>query len=955
VSPPVDSVNVGETTQFTATCTNLHGNTVPCPATTWTSSNPAVATVSSTGLATGVAPGTVTITASIGYASGTAQLTVVQPNTPPVGVDDSFDAIGNVTVPVAAPGVLANDTDADGNTLTAVPGTFATTGGGTVTIAADGSFSYLSAPGFTGNDTFQYTVTDGIDNATATVTMETPTRVWYVSNLASGDGRDASPFATLAEAEAASAPGETIFLLFGNGTSGGYDAGITLKAGQALTGQGVSSDVTTSLNGQTVVLLASGSAPTITRASGTTIQLATNNTVQGVNVTSSAGAGIAGNGFGTFTASEVSVAAVGGPAVDLQNGTAAASFDVLSSSNSASSGVRLASVGGSFAAPSGSISGAAGAGVAVSGGNGTVSYGGSVSGSGTRAASITGRTGGSVTLSGDISDSAGGLLVQNNTGGTIAFTGGSKVFSTGASDGVTLASNAGATIQFGGGGLQIITTTGTGFNATGGGTLTVTGLGNAVGTTSGTAVRIVNTTLGAGGATFQSVSASNGANGIVLDNTGTGGFQVTGSGSAGSGGTIQGMTGAGISLASTANVSFGRMVIQSTGESGVKGTGVVNFAFTNGTIVDSGTGLGVGESNLAFNRSVTGTESNVSGTLVITGNTLTNAYYHGVDVVNFSGTLTSVDISGNTVTSATSTSSSRGSGIRLVARGSAATAASVADATIANNVIRNFPSAAGIEALGGNAVAGGPAGTFGTAGSGSSVIAISGNSIAGQGPGTRMGTNAIVTEVRGSGQGNFAVTNNGTAGSPIAFVAGTAIQHSVFGNAVVTTSITGNHLAPGNSFGAQGIGIGADQAFAVTDAPNLTVTVTGNTISQVDGNGILAVARNSAAVLRAKIQNNTVAAPITGARPGIRVDSGSALGNANLCLNISGNTSAGNGLLGIGLRKQGTNPAVNVYAIDGMAATATPGVEAYVDGLNPAGGGTQLLSASSGFSGCSFP
>jgi hypothetical protein len=43
---------------------------------------------------------------------------------------------------------------------------------------------------------------------------------------------------------------------------------------------------------------------------------------------------------------------------------------------------------------------------------------------------------------------------------------------------------------------------------------------------------------------------------------------------------------------------------------------------------------------------------------------------------------------------------------------------------------------------------------------------------------------------------------------------------------------------------------------------------------------------------------------------------------------------------------------VNVFGVDGMAATATPDVEAYVNGQNPAGGGTQLLSATSGFSNC---
>lgn len=45
----------------------------------------------------------------------------------------------------------------------------------------------------------------------------------------------------------------------------------------------------------------------------------------------------------------------------------------------------------------------------------------------------------------------------------------------------------------------------------------------------------------------------------------------------------------------------------------------------------------------------------------------------------------------------------------------------------------------------------------------------------------------------------------------------------------------------------------------------------------------------------------------------------------------------------------------NDFGVNGMAATSSPGVEAFIDGLNPAGGGTLLISATSGFSNCSLP
>jgi hypothetical protein len=476
-----------------------------------------------------------------------APLTVVQPNLPPVANPDTFQAIGNVTVPVAAPGVLANDTDPDGDALGVVADTVTTANGGTAILNAGGSFTYLSAAGFTGTDSFEYRVTDGIETATGTVTIQVATRVWYVSNAgtAPGDGRDASPFVALKSAEAASAAGETIFLLAGDGSTTGYGKGIVLKNGQSLTGQGIAADVVVTLNGQQVVLMDAGSAPTVTRTdAGTTVQLASGNTVQGLHVASSNGAGIAGSGFGTFAASAVSVGVLGGAALELQNGAVAASLGSVSSSNSAGAGLSLVGVSGSFSATGGAINGATGAGVAISGGNATIDYAGSISGSGAGAAVISGRTGGAVVLSGAISDTGNGIVVQNNTGGTISFTGSSKSLSTGAANGVTLANNSGAAVVFGGGGLAIATTTGTGFSATGGGTVTVTGANNTVAAVGGRAVNVANTTIGASGLTFRSISADGGANGIVLANTGgANGLQVTGDGSLtqnGSGGTISG-------------------------------------------------------------------------------------------------------------------------------------------------------------------------------------------------------------------------------------------------------------------------------------------------------------------------------------------------------------------------------------------------------------------------------
>jgi len=91
-------------------------------------------------------------------------------NHPPVANADSDNGTQNTPVTIAAPGVLANDTDADGDPLTAVLVTSAMHG--TLALNADGSFSYTPAAGFSGADSFTYKANDGKDDsAVATVTI----------------------------------------------------------------------------------------------------------------------------------------------------------------------------------------------------------------------------------------------------------------------------------------------------------------------------------------------------------------------------------------------------------------------------------------------------------------------------------------------------------------------------------------------------------------------------------------------------------------------------------------------------------------------------------------------------------------------------------------------------------------------------------------------------------------
>lgn len=80
------------------------------------------------------------------------------PPAPPVAGDDAFSGLEDEEITGA---LLGNDTDANGDTLTAQAETITTANGGTVTINADGTFSYTGAENFHGTDTFSYTVLDG--------------------------------------------------------------------------------------------------------------------------------------------------------------------------------------------------------------------------------------------------------------------------------------------------------------------------------------------------------------------------------------------------------------------------------------------------------------------------------------------------------------------------------------------------------------------------------------------------------------------------------------------------------------------------------------------------------------------------------------------------------------------------------------------------------------------------
>jgi hypothetical protein len=91
-------------------------------------------------------------------------------NTAPVATDDSYSLNQFQTLVPASTGVLTNDSDPDGDPLSAVK--LSDPINGKLTLNSDGSFTYTPNSGFSGIDIFTYKANDGkADSNTATVTI----------------------------------------------------------------------------------------------------------------------------------------------------------------------------------------------------------------------------------------------------------------------------------------------------------------------------------------------------------------------------------------------------------------------------------------------------------------------------------------------------------------------------------------------------------------------------------------------------------------------------------------------------------------------------------------------------------------------------------------------------------------------------------------------------------------
>lgn len=214
----------------------------------------------------------------------------IQP-APPVAVNDSVVALGNATLQQAAVnGVLSNDT-LNGGAITDFDST--SVGGATVVLNDDGSFQYTPVLGFTGPDSFTYTLSNADGESTATVTVNVNALGFFVDNTraAGGDGSQADPFNSLDDAIAAAGNGDTIFVYAGDGAATNQTGLFILPPGVNLIGQAQGL-----VAAQTIE--PAGNRPVIAG----TVQLSGNNVVAGLEFNDATGASaITGDGVSNVT------------------------------------------------------------------------------------------------------------------------------------------------------------------------------------------------------------------------------------------------------------------------------------------------------------------------------------------------------------------------------------------------------------------------------------------------------------------------------------------------------------------------------------------------------------------------------------------------------------------------------------------------------------------------------
>ncbi len=160
------SLQVGQTTQATAVVKDASGNVIPGATVTWATSNPAVATVNSSGLVSAVGAGIVAISASTSGLTGSAAVSVTAP--PPV--------VSTVTVTMSSSTLNVGQSlqatavakDASGNLMSGVTFTWSVSSTSVLGVSASGLVTGVA------NGTAQVKATASGVTGSLSVTVQSP-------------------------------------------------------------------------------------------------------------------------------------------------------------------------------------------------------------------------------------------------------------------------------------------------------------------------------------------------------------------------------------------------------------------------------------------------------------------------------------------------------------------------------------------------------------------------------------------------------------------------------------------------------------------------------------------------------------------------------------------------------------------------------------------------------------
>ncbi len=174
LSPPTPGIRVTATLTLTPTVKDTNGTIVTDRVIAWTSSSAAVATVTSAGVVTGVAPGTATITATSEGKSGTATVTVTKIPVGTVAVSPTTKSMLVTQTLALTPTVK----DSVGSVVTDRVVTWGSSNTAVATVSATGVVTAV-APG-----TADITATSETKSGTSTITVRSfPSAPWSFSQV----------------------------------------------------------------------------------------------------------------------------------------------------------------------------------------------------------------------------------------------------------------------------------------------------------------------------------------------------------------------------------------------------------------------------------------------------------------------------------------------------------------------------------------------------------------------------------------------------------------------------------------------------------------------------------------------------------------------------------------------------------------------------------------------------